>query len=363
MFGNRRRLMRDVERWRSLGWVTNEGEAGILAELARGGGMPLAPILAILASVLFGFAAISFVAAHWDQMPRLGRLGLLFGTLWAGYGAAGMFQSRGQAHFADAAILFAVAMFGCSIMLISQMFHIDGSPPDGVLMWWIGALLAGVALRSNPALAFAMVLVGVWGFMEMQQRDAVYWPFLIGWSAVSAAFAWQHWRPGVHLSGLALALFVFSIGLFRHLSNADIIVTVAGLLGCAAAIAGERVRPDWHGIWPAVLGYSAVTAFAGLMLLQFYKTPEQSMFIVLAALTLTLLLALIWWGMVSHNKSAAWLGYAGFSIEILAVYAEKIGTLLGTSMFFLSAGLIVAALAFTAVRLNARGRAIGEVRS
>jgi uncharacterized membrane protein len=361
MFANRRRLMRDVERWRGLGWVTSDGEAGILAELAKGGGMGLAPVLAILASILFGFAAISFVAAHWDQMPRLGRLGLLFGTMWAGYAAAGIFHSRGQPRFADAAVLFAVAMFGCAIMLIAQMFHIDGNPPDGVLMWWIGALLAGVALRSIPALAFAMVLVGVWAFMEMVQRDAVYWPFLAGWGAVSAAFAWQKWRPGVHLSGLALALFAISLGFFMHIERADVIVTVAGLVGCAVAIAGERFRPDWHGIWPAALGYAAATAFAGLLLLQFYKTPEKSIFILLAALTLALLLALIGWGLASRNKGAVWLGYAGFSIEILAIYAEKVGTLLDTSMFFLSAGLIVAVLAFMAVRLNARGFAAGGI--
>ena len=98
--------------------------------------------------------------------------------------------------FSDAAILFAVAAFGASIMLISQMFHIDGNPPDGVLLWLLGALLSGVALRSNPALAFAMVLAALWTGMESGQTSSVHWPFLIAWAAVSAAFVWQRWVPG-----------------------------------------------------------------------------------------------------------------------------------------------------------------------
>ena len=36
-----------------------------------------------------------------------------------------------------------------------------------------------------------------------------------------------------------------------------------------------------------------------------------------------------------------WLGYAGFSIEVLGIYFKTVGTLLGSSLFFLSAGVLV----------------------
>ncbi len=64
-----------------------------------------------------------------------------------------MFQ-RGLNAFGHAATLLGVAVFGASIMLISQMYHMDGNPPDAVLVWAIGALVTGVLLKSNPALAF-----------------------------------------------------------------------------------------------------------------------------------------------------------------------------------------------------------------
>ncbi len=148
----RKRLLRDLDRWRSNGWLSEEGRTAILTDVESGArSFSLASALGILASVLFGFAAISFVAAHWDDVPRLVRLILLLASIWVGYGTAGWLEARGHSLLADAAVLFACGMFGASIMLVSQMYNIAGNPSDGVLLWWIGTLFAGAALRSNPA--------------------------------------------------------------------------------------------------------------------------------------------------------------------------------------------------------------------
>ena len=66
-------------------------------------------------------------------------------------------------------------------------------------------------------------------------------------------------------------------------------------------------------------------------------------------------MAAIFWGLRTGNRAALWLGYVGFSFEILAIYSKTIGTLLNTSLFFLVAGLIVAGLAAMAYRLHAQG--------
>ena len=355
MWNYRRHVERDLERWRAAGWVTLAGAAEIRKDLAKAPGMGLAGVLGILASVLLAFGVFSFVASHWDEMPRLARLALLFGLLWAGYAAAGVLYARDMRAFGDAAVLFAVAVFGASIALISQMFHIDSHPPDGVYVWWIGALVAGVLLRSNPALALAMVLVCVWTAMEMGQRQRVYWPFLIGWAAVTAAFVWQRWRPGVHLSALALSLFVISLGYALNKGHEHQLVVGIGLAAAFAAIVAETSGKDWTGFAPIVLGYAIAAAFAGLMALQFYESPARDTLMILAAVTLALLLAAIWYGLQSRNRGVLWLGYIGFSIEILAVYFNLVGTMLSTSAFFLTAGLIVAVLAFMALRLHRRG--------
>ncbi len=159
MWNYRRNVERDLERWTGAGWVTPSGAAEIRKDLAKSPGIGLAGVLGILASVLLAFAVFSFVGANWDEIPRLARMVLLFGLMGLGYLIAGVFETRGKAALADAALLFSAAVFGASIALISQMYHIDGHAPDGVMLWWIGAFFAGVLLRSNPVLALAMVLV------------------------------------------------------------------------------------------------------------------------------------------------------------------------------------------------------------
>lgn len=350
----KRRLKRDLDRWHASGWVSDIGRQEILADVASQRGLGLAPALAILAAVLFGFAAISFVAAHWEELPRLARLGLLLAAIWLGYIVAGWLSERDQPAFADAAILFAVAMFGAAIMLIAQMYHIDGNAPDAVLMWWVGALFAGALLRSNPALALAMVLVSVWAFMESMQRNAVYWPFLIGWAVVTAAFVWQRWRPGLHLSALALSLFVISIGYLAGDHQEHAPVAVIGVLTALGAIGVERLRPDLEHAAAPILAYAVAVTYAALFALQFIEDPSRGTLVALAALTLVLLLAVISYGAAMENKGALWVGYIAFSIEILALYWKTVGSLIGTSLFFLIAAILVALLAFMALRL-ARG--------
>lgn len=357
----RTRLNSDLNRWKSQGWLTEQGYQHIAADVARGGEQPfgLASALGILASILFGFAAISFIAAHWEEIPRLARLSLIIGLIWAGYGTAAAFVKRGHSAFADAAVLFAVAMFGAGIMLISQMYHINGNPPDGVLLWWLGALLAGVALRSNPALAFTMVLVSTWSILEMLERSGVHWPFLIGWALCTAAFAWQRWRPGLHLSAISLSAFVVLLGYLLDDGHQHTLVVLVALVAAGAAIVVEKSRPDLEQFAAPVLAYAIAVAYAGLFALQFIETPSMSTLIVLSALTLVLLLAAISYGLAVRNRGAVWLGYAAFSIEVLSIYWKTVGSILGTSLFFLIAAVIVAALAYLALRL-ARSRDLQE---
>ena len=362
MWGYRKRIDGDLVRWREAGWITPEGESAIRKDIEKGvRTLGLANALAILSAVLIGFAVMSFVAANWQDMPRLLRLGMLVAALWASYGLAGFLANRGMTGFAHAAILLGVGIFGGSIMLISQMYHMDGNPADAVLLWAAGAFIAGVVLRSNPSLAFAMVLIVYWGITEALRLDRVFWPFLVPWALISAAFYWQRWRPGLHLSGLALSGFVISLGYRLNGGHAQELVVIIGLAVMAAAIAGERMQPDRPALWSGAFNYGLVIALAGLCALQFFEDPELQTFIILAVLALVLLVAAIFWGLNAGNRGALWIGYVGFSIEILAIYGKTIGTLLNTSLFFLIAGLIVSGLAFVAYRLHARGQPQGAV--
>jgi len=360
MLGYRRRIERDVDRWRERGWVTAEGAAAIRAEVAQSGrGINLAGALGTLGAVLLAFGAMSFVAANWQEMSKLARLALLFGAMWASYAAAGALHQRGLALFADVAILLGCGIFGANIMLIAQMYHIEGNPPDAVLVWGAGTLLAGVALKSNPALALAMLLAALWGSWETVERNAVYWPFLAGWAAVTAPILWRGWRPGMHLSAFALSVWVIGLGYLLNGGHAHELVVLLGLAVAGIGAFAGRALPALRGEEQMLVGYGGGMAFAGLFALQFLDVHriEVPSLVLFAAITLALMLAVVAWGFRSGHRGILWLGYAGFSAEILAVYFKTIGTLMGSSVFFLTSGLVVIALSWFAWRLHRQATA------
>jgi len=360
-----KRLDCDLVRWREAGWVSADGEAAIRRDLcaAEGGRLNLASALGILGVVLIGFGAMSFVAAHWSEMPRVFRIALIFGGLFASYGIAGVLFERRHPAFAHAAVLAGVSIFGAGIMLIAQMFHIEGNPPDAVLTWALGALAAGILLHSRPALALAMLLICLWSGWEMSISGSVHWPFLLGWGAVAAVIARERWVGGLHLAAVALAIWIISLGytLFASDGAGHSVVVVVGLLIAGAGVADPRVDrrfADWS--IPAV-AYGTTIAFAGLFALQFIEEAPLSTFILLAIGALVLVLGGIALGLREGSRALLWLGYAGFSIEVLGLYFKTIGTLLGSSLFFLSAGVIVILLAYVAYRLHARVQPANEV--
>lgn len=366
----RRRLAEDIERWRAAGWLTPEGEAGVRYDLLeRRAGASLPTVLGILGVVLLGFAAMSFVAANWQEMPRLVRLGIIFGGLAGAYASAAGLFARQMDNFANAAILLGIAVFGAGIMLIAQMYHIEGHPPDAILVWAMGALGAGVLLRSNPALAAATLLLGIWSGWEVISDSlylsgrrglaAVHWPLLPAAALLALSFGLNRWWPGVHLVGALLSFWLILQGYLFAGDIGHIVVMLIGLAVTVAAIVIARADrtsaspdgkvADWSA---AILGYGLIAAFAGLWALQFFERNETSMLVLLAVITIVMLLAVIHQGLSLGFRGAVWLGYAGFSAEIFALYVKTVGSLLGSSLFFLVAGLIVIALAALAWRLH-----------
>lgn len=381
MRGYREQLQRDLPRWREAGWVTAHGEAAILKDAASmSRGIGLAQVLATLAAVLLGFAIMSFVAANWSDMSNGLRIAILFGTVAVSYGAAAVLFEKGLDGFAHAAVLAGAGAFGASIMLIGQMYHLGGYPPHAVAMWAAGALVAGAFIRSNATLALAMVLVVLWGGWEFALTNKVYWEALIGWAAVTAAFYYQRWWPGAHLSALALTGFVVHAALSTpgtgreavtglNFVRGGFILVQLGLLVAVVGLFGDRAIAFLHRIGPLLLGYGTIVAFFGLYSLQFFNdvpgygaAPFATGLVPIAMLTLALAIGAVVWGLRTHNRGLVWIGYVAFSIEILGLYFKTIGSLLSNSAFFLSAAIMVAVLAVVAYRLHARQLAM-EVAS
>lgn len=370
MFRYGDRLQKDVERWHKAGWLTEEGVEALRAEaagVAGNQGFGLAGVLGVLGAVLIGFAAMSFVASNWQSMSKLARLGLLFSGLWGSYAVAGLLFARRLPAFANAAVLAGVALFGASIMLIAQMYHIEGNPPDAVLIWALGAVLAGVLLRSNAALVAAVPLGLLWSLWQMNLADIVHLPYLPLWVLIATGFYALRWWPGLHLSAFSLSFWVIAQGFVNFGALTYWLAPAIGLpVAFVAALAGPAIDRKVFATAPvskALVVHGASLAFAGLYVVQFLQPIGQIKLLTVAIATLCLLIAAIWWGAMNENRGVLWLGYAGFSLEILSLYFKTLGTLLSTSLFFLIAGALVIALAYVAFQLHKRQTMQAQVQS
>ena len=203
-------------------------------------------------------------------MSKLARLALLLATLWGCYGAAAVLFQRQLNAFAQAAVLGGIAVYGASIMLIAQMYHMEGNPPDAVLMWALGALLAAVLVRSQPGAGRDVRAPGRVDLLGARAQPSA----RTGASCrpgppTAAAAAWLGWRPGLHLAAISLVVWLVPLGYFVLDHHAHwIVVAIGAAVAVAAAAAGPAI--DRHiPASAALFAYGLIVAFAGLYILQF----------------------------------------------------------------------------------------------
>ncbi len=214
------RLKRDLERWVGMGLIAPENRQAILRDIAaRASRHSLAArfalVAGILGAVLLSAGVLLFVGANWEEMPRLLRFTLLLTGMWGAIAAFVWLRRDAHPWLAEAALLIALSIYGGSIMLVSQMYHIHGHYPDGVLMWALGALLAAFVLESQLALVMATILLAVWTGSETFAfgEPRPHWPFLAPWSAAMLLAVLRGWRWGIHLAMLAgLAWLMVTLG-------------------------------------------------------------------------------------------------------------------------------------------------------
>lgn len=367
MLTTRGRRLRDLDRWQASGWLTPDGHAALKSEIeASRSGIGLAHVLATLAAVLIGFSAMSFVAANWQEMSKLARLIVIFGALWSFHGLAGWLKTTASPKLAEAASLAAVAMYGAGIMLIAQMYHMDGHPPDAVLLWGAGAVVSGFLLRSNQVFASALLLFCFWSLMEMDTQRGIHWPFLLAWASVAAGYAWTRWKPGLQLLSLTLSGWIvtqpYQFGFGQGATGHSIVVLIGVCLMGASIAAGPAID-RWRQISGAMLIYGFLIAYAGLFALQFVTDRHGDLTLLLGMLTIAGIVGALMWAWRTDNRGALWVAYCVFSLEIFSLYIKKIGSLIGTSLFFLVTGLLVAGLAWAAFKLHSGSQSRAGVAS
>ncbi|HVS53903.1 MAG TPA: DUF2157 domain-containing protein [Opitutaceae bacterium] len=369
--------------WVGDGLVTEEQRNRLLARHPMGseGGHRFLALLATIGGALFIVGVSLVIKSNWDEIGdglKIGGLVALLLTLhavgWRLRVAPGLYPKSG-----DACLMAGAVCFLLGIALVSQIFHLNSRPPNGVLLWWLGIAALPWLARARGA-QFVSVVAGLtWLGMEFAARDS--------WLRLVVAPTLYHeeeiflFASAAFLTGGALAF--FGLGLRRG-DRADF----AGLhekLGLILANWGlyalgfTWTQKNWlvHAMQPArlppVFGLLALVAVA--VLWAFRRNRRETVPLVvwlalglvpvlahlfgvelndsgwlwggLACVALFLLdLGMIRLGLATGREGWINLGMLGIALNVVTRYFLLFGTMLEGGVFFIVTGLLVLGLGY-----------------
>ena len=206
-------LKQELQLWQADGLISTEQSSVIsqryqLDQMAKESTNRLLFAIYIIGAALIGAGAISFVAAHWEQITPSAKIGLIVACMLTGH-IAGFYLWKVSAkspRLGHALIVLGTLVFGANIGLIAQIFHIKSNFYNGMYAWALGAVIMAYAIESVPNAVIATIVsfIGFCGWADYNHLSFCYYPFVV--AAVFLPFAC------LCRSVLAFSLSLFAIG-------------------------------------------------------------------------------------------------------------------------------------------------------
>jgi uncharacterized membrane protein len=370
-----------------LGAVAMAGAtAGRLTEEERGARM--VAVLAIIGALVAGFGVILFFASNWNEIARPLRVAILLAGEVALFGAGFYLREVRGAYpqVGHALIFLGTLLFGASLFLVGQMYHVQAHDPLGFLIWSVAALLVAIVIRSGPLIALAILSFIAWlvheliALEELTEVDAaLVGPtlfVLVGTALYGFGTGASRWlesvratRPMRMLGFATLALGTFALT-FRIVHEQEIDRAAAPgavklLLWslAAAAFAGAaalmlRVNTRRTTIPEAlVLAATSVLALLAVFAPEFEPEAggdEPTLYPVLfnAALAVLALGAIVA-GLTNDEVWLANAGVAWVAIDVVARFLDPEWSMLQRATVFVAVGALAIAAAFALERRRA----------
>lgn len=357
-----------IARWEANGLIDRATASALYEDVDRHSPrFGLGSVLAVLGAVLLGAALLTLVAANWEALPRLARVVMILGVLWAGYLVGASREMRGDHGLAAALYVLAAFAFGGGIALIGQMYHISGDAADAALLWCGGVLCGAVLLRSATLSATGVAIGGAY-LIAAASDNSLHSGLYIVLVPLIAVIGWAlafftHGRVVRHFAILLVIAFLFTLRINLGFPSVTWAIALAGTALMAAEARWPSAFEKATSFGHALSAYAFAAAFVALLFEQLdnsFSTAAASVVLGFLAIGLSVA-ALIASG--QRNPWIRWLAYATFSVEVLYLASVTVGSLLGTAGFFLTAGAIVLVIAIVVMRLERRFHGMEELEA
>lgn len=352
---------KNIDRWETTNIISSETAARLRAELdSRPVTFGLATTLSLIGAILVGAAIITFVAANWQEMPRLYRVALLCLAILLGYGVGGWCYMRRNRILSESFFLIGALSFGAGIALVGQMYHLSGTEQDALGLWCLGTGCAAFLLRSRVLTALTVLLATCFTTLSIYEYESDSNFFIIAENTILLLGAyglclWTGGRWARHIWMLYLAVFI--VGLF-------IINGVTANSGYyIAAIFIVLFFIDW--LMPKFINkifnfsgpfgdWSLVFAFVFLGMKQF-EASWRPMYALtthktVMAATIFLLCLIALWSSRKRGWSTRLIALAAIAAEIYYLIWKTINSLLTQSVFFFITAVVFFVMARIALR-------------
>jgi uncharacterized membrane protein len=158
-----RHLISEINRWQEEKLIAPELAASLIARYPE----PvtknrLITILSMLGSILMGLGALLFIGSNWEHLTKLLKVELIVLAILLTNLLAWRFRfvPGNRPRLGSALFLTGNFFFGAGVWLISQIFNMDISLANGLLLWAIGAGAMALAVRSAPLGCLTAILLG-----------------------------------------------------------------------------------------------------------------------------------------------------------------------------------------------------------
>ncbi|RAZ69720.1 DUF2157 domain-containing protein [Planococcus maitriensis] len=378
---------RKLAQWRAEGLIDQEAVERIQAFETRQPKKRKLPLLLIIGLIFFALAVFSFIAANWQAIPAIAKVGMVVLLMWVFY-VIGHFSEK--KHFGHPIIfrILGYLMFGASLVVTGQTFHLGTG--SSIVPWalfiaaiahffiWrhaaftVLAFISGISLLTSAAPGIGLIewllIIAVtlsWFFLSKEGPVMIFsWLLLLG----SGFLVWSIWdidSPLVPIWTLfALVLLLLLIPKDKQKLLAPLYLIVGGIqLIVFLAIRGESdlalvelSMPESIALAAAGIAVAALAYFRerrlmwlGVIGLVGFMLYDETAIALAVAAELTALGYLI---IAQRQDQPLALGFVYFIVVQFVIYVIYAWERLDMSLFFLIGAILLFVLSGIAWWLN-----------
>lgn len=288
-----------INQWVREGLITSEQAQKMIADVTKRQeeytSNRLIIAISTIGSILLGMGAIFFVASNWATISAHTKTALLISATAAAYIAGYLFKYkvRNLPRVGASLLFLGSLLFGATVFLIAQIYHVPANNATLVLLWLIGILPSVYAWISVPTAALSALLFFIWATL------CAYITYHYNVRMVAVLYS---------ISGLLL----FNIGIMHHMWHkfksighcyiiAGINIAMFGLFllsfqaisGTALTWMGMAPSTSSGGIFTMNLLICACLTFVVASLVSIYKPIRSKTTVIVYGVTIVLIAVLL----------------------------------------------------------------------